>query len=161
MQKCKEHLISQFMSNLSAEVLLLSIRGLTNYSFSHILTWIIVCAVAQVVNHWPLTTEAWVRTHVNSCGMCGGQSGAGTCFSQSAFIFPCQYHSTMAHHAHIISGMSNRPMVATVQRLCLTPSMTKPYLTFHITYQTSCAKTVFFPSLRSAGIKVFKLWKCC
>jgi hypothetical protein len=37
-------------------------------------------AMAQVVSCWPLTTQAWVHTHVSSCGICGGQSGTGTGF---------------------------------------------------------------------------------
>jgi hypothetical protein len=34
-------------------------------------------AMAQAVSRQPLTTEAWVRTQVGSCGICDGQSGTG------------------------------------------------------------------------------------
>jgi hypothetical protein len=33
--------------------------------------------MTQVVNHWPLTTEACVHDWVSPCGICGGQSGTG------------------------------------------------------------------------------------
>jgi hypothetical protein len=48
-------------------------------------------AMAQVVSRRPLTAEARVRTRVNPCGICGGQSGTGTGFSPSFSVFPCQY----------------------------------------------------------------------
>jgi hypothetical protein len=45
-------------------------------------------AMAQVVIRRPLTAEAWVRARVCLCGICGGQSGTGTEFSQSSSISP-------------------------------------------------------------------------
>jgi hypothetical protein len=39
-------------------------------------------AMAQVVSHRPLSTEARVHARVNPCGICGGQSGTGTGFLQ-------------------------------------------------------------------------------
>jgi hypothetical protein len=48
-------------------------------------------AMAQIVSRRPLTAEARVRTRVNPCGICGGQSGTGTGFSPSSSVFPCQY----------------------------------------------------------------------
>jgi len=47
------------------------------------------CAIAQVVDHCPVTTEA---LH----GIYGQQSGSGKCLFQSNLVFPCRYHCTNA-----------------------------------------------------------------
>jgi hypothetical protein len=47
--------------------------------------------MAQVISRRPLTAEAQVRSRVNACGICGGQSGTETGFSLSSLVFPCQY----------------------------------------------------------------------
>jgi hypothetical protein len=65
--------------------------------------------MAQVVGRRPLTAEARVRSWVNPCGICGGQSGTGTGFSPSYSVLPCQYHSTVALQTHIW-GMRNMLM---------------------------------------------------
>jgi hypothetical protein len=35
-----------------------------------------------------------VRSRISPCGICGGQSGNGTGFSQSTSVFPFQFNST-------------------------------------------------------------------
>jgi hypothetical protein len=52
--------------------------------------------MAQAVIRRSLTTEAWVRSQVSACDICGGQSGTGSGFSPSTSIFHCQYYSTKA-----------------------------------------------------------------
>jgi hypothetical protein len=51
--------------------------------------------IAQVVSRRPLTAESRVRTWVNPCRICGGQSGTGRDLSPSSSVFSCQYHSTV------------------------------------------------------------------
>jgi hypothetical protein len=48
-----------------------------------------------------------VRARFNPCGICGGQSGTVTGFSQSSSVFPCQYYSTVVLYICIIWGMNN------------------------------------------------------
>jgi hypothetical protein len=50
--------------------------------------------MAQAVSRRPLTVEAWVRSRICPCGICGRQSGTGKGFSPSTSVFPCQFHST-------------------------------------------------------------------
>jgi hypothetical protein len=50
--------------------------------------------MALAVSRRPRTAEAWVRSRVSPCGICGVQSGTGTGFSPSSSVFPCQFHST-------------------------------------------------------------------
>jgi hypothetical protein len=52
--------------------------------------------MAQAVSRRPPTAEARVRSWVSPCEIFGGQSGAGTGFSPSTSVFPCQFHSTGA-----------------------------------------------------------------
>jgi hypothetical protein len=52
--------------------------------------------MAHAVSRRPLTPEARIRSRVSPRGICGGQSGAGTGFSPSTSVFPCQFHSTGA-----------------------------------------------------------------
>jgi hypothetical protein len=45
-------------------------------------------AMAQAVSRRPLTAEAWVRSRVSPCRICGGQNGTGTGFPPDYFCFP-------------------------------------------------------------------------
>jgi hypothetical protein len=56
--------------------------------------------MAQIVSRRPLTAGARVRARVNPCGICGGQNGTGTGFSQSFSVFSLSIY-------HIIWGMRN------------------------------------------------------
>jgi hypothetical protein len=44
--------------------------------------------MAQAVSHWPLTVEAQARARVSPCGICDGQNGTATGFSQSSSVIP-------------------------------------------------------------------------
>jgi hypothetical protein len=61
----------------------------------------------EVVSRRLLAAESRVRTRVNPCVICGGQSGTGTGFSPSSSVLPCQYHSTVILHIHVIWGMNS------------------------------------------------------
>jgi hypothetical protein len=85
-------------------------------------------AIAQTVSRWLPTTAAWVRARVWSCGICGGQSGAGAGFLRvlrfppSIFIPPIAPQSPSS----IIWSLYNRPEVAAVPSgLSLTPLIIK------------------------------------
>jgi hypothetical protein len=73
-------------------------------------------AIAQAVSRWLPTAAARVRVRVWSCGICGGQSGAGAGFLRvlrfplPIFIPPIAPQSTSS----IIWGLYNRPEMAAV-----------------------------------------------
>jgi hypothetical protein len=72
--------------------------------------------MAQAVSRWLPTAAARVRAWVWSCGICGGQSGAGAGFLRvlqfplPIFIPPIALQSPSS----IIWGLYNRPEVAAV-----------------------------------------------
>jgi hypothetical protein len=76
-------------------------------------------AIAQEVSRWLPTAAARVQTRVYSCGICGGQSGAGAGFLRvlqfplSIFITPISPQSA----SPIIRGWYNRPVVAAVPKV--------------------------------------------
>jgi hypothetical protein len=57
-------------------------------------------AMAQAVSRRPLTAETRVCARASPCGICGGQSDTRQVFFCELFIFPSQYHSTVALHTH-------------------------------------------------------------
>jgi ribosomal protein L37AE/L43A len=57
-------------------------------------------AIAQAVSHWLSTAAARVRAQVWSCGICGGQSGAGAGFLR-VLRGP---HQLLHNHPHLSSG---------------------------------------------------------
>ena len=58
-------------------------------------------AIHQVISRRPLTAETRVRFLGRQCENCGGQIHAGSGFSPSTSVFPCQYHSTNAPYPFI------------------------------------------------------------
>jgi hypothetical protein len=58
------------------------------------------CAMIQAVSLLPITTEAWIRSQVSTCEICGGQSGTGTGFSPNNmyFGFPVTFHDHFRQH---------------------------------------------------------------
>jgi hypothetical protein len=55
-------------------------------------------AMVQAASRQPFTAEAWARARLSPFGICGEQSGTGSCFSPSSSVLTCQYHSTVALH---------------------------------------------------------------
>jgi hypothetical protein len=76
-------------------------------------------AIAQAVSPWLPIAVAWVQAWVLSCGICGGQSGAGAGFlrvlrfPQPIFIPPIaqQSPSSILLFIIIISGVGLSPLV--------------------------------------------------
>jgi hypothetical protein len=78
--------------------------------------------MVEMVTHRPLIPEARVQAEVNPCGICGGQCGTGTGYSQSSLVFPCRYHCSVALNTRISSkGWKISPLVVAVQRDSLIP----------------------------------------
>jgi hypothetical protein len=75
--------------------------------------------MAQAVNRWSLTAEAWVRARFIPCGICGGQSGTGTGVSPSSSF---SLVSIISPVLRTPMYLGNGPLKAAVQTLSLTPS---------------------------------------
>jgi hypothetical protein len=68
-------------------------------------------AIAQAVNRLFLTEEDGVRALVSPCGICSGQSGSRTGFSQSSSVCPISIISPrFSILIYITRGMNNRPV---------------------------------------------------
>jgi hypothetical protein len=81
-------------------------------------------AMAQAVSRRPLTAESRVRTQINPCEICGGQSVTGTDFfsSSSVFTLSIQFHR-LSPYSYIIRGIKKIcSLLVAVQRRSLTPS---------------------------------------
>lgn len=66
--------------------------------------------MAQVVSLRPFTAQGRVRVRVKICGICRGQSGTRTGFSQNSLVSLCQYHFAVSSHTRVIWGMNERPV---------------------------------------------------
>jgi hypothetical protein len=81
-------------------------------------------AIAQAISCWLPTMAGWVRAWVWSCGICGGQSGAGAGFFRVLrFPLPISIPPIAPQtSSSIVCGWYNRPVVAAVPSgLSLTP----------------------------------------
>jgi hypothetical protein len=73
-------------------------------------------AIAQAVSRWLPTAAARVRAQIWSCGICGGQSGAGAGFLRVLRFLPIFIPPTGPQSpSSIIWGWYNRPEVAAVR----------------------------------------------
>ena len=45
--------------------------------------------VFETVGRRPVTSEVWIQSQANLCGICGGQSSIGTDFLPSTSVFLC------------------------------------------------------------------------
>jgi hypothetical protein len=79
--------------------------------------------IVQAVSHRLPRAAARVRSYVRSCGVCGGQSGAGAGFLRVfRFPLPILIPPTAPHSSSITRGWYSRPVVAAVPSgLSLTP----------------------------------------
>jgi hypothetical protein len=53
--------------------------------------------ITQLVRFQPLTTQAYIQSQANPCGICGGQSDIGTGRSPGTSDFSCQHYSALLH----------------------------------------------------------------
>jgi hypothetical protein len=89
------------------------------------------CAIAQTANQPPAFNWGGPGSCPGSpCGVCGGQSGIVTGFSQESINMPCQYYSTTAPYSLVVWGWdSGRNTIETVaphcnnKKLCLARSV--------------------------------------
>jgi hypothetical protein len=79
-------------------------------------TWDRGRGIAQAVSRWLPTATARVRARVWSCGICGGQSGAGAGFLRALrFPLPIFIPPTAPQSpSSVVWGLYNRPEVAAV-----------------------------------------------
>ena len=57
----------------------------------------------EAARRHPLTAEAHVWSHSSPCGICGGQSGAGTHYTPTTSGVSCQYHThSLIYHRRCI-----------------------------------------------------------
>jgi hypothetical protein len=95
---CKFHTSSSHNASWSAGIIsplpYMKWKVVSDYVSLHIVTINWGRAIAQAVSRWLPTAAARVRTWVRSCGICGGQSGAGTVFLKSTSVSPANSHST-------------------------------------------------------------------
>lgn len=88
------------------------------------------CIMAQAVSRRPFTAEARIRSLVTPCVISGGQSDTVIRFSPSSFVVPCSYYFAVALYTHMSpGGRAVGPLVASVQRCNLTPSILTTWTT--------------------------------
>lgn len=59
--------------------------------------------MGQTVSYSLLTVKDWVCAQVSPCGICSGQSSAGTDFSPNPSVLTCEYHSATTPYSLILN----------------------------------------------------------
>jgi hypothetical protein len=108
-------------------------------------------AMAQAVSRQPLTAKTRVRTQINPSGICGGQSGTGTCFFSELFCLPL----AILFHGGSLGGWTIGLFVAAVQRHGLALAAWTTTTTWSNTHVT----TRHLAELCNVGVTTFDVYQ--
>jgi hypothetical protein len=107
-------------------------------------------AMAQAVCHRSDTAEAWVRSQIIPCEICGIQSGTGTGFSPSTSVSPVSIIPPMLHtrlQLHVVLTRTNRRSLEAFQQAMfvqISGALYRPVVSY-LFFRPVCLLTVMQP----------------